>query len=740
MKFRSRSLRLAVLVVVCAVLCIQLPLFKGSNAQTVTAAATHSSPIVLDRADEFVWAVNPDNDTVSVVDVRNDANTKVAEIAVGQEPQSIAIANDNTKAYVANAVSGTVSVISTATHQVIKTVPVGTEPWAVCLTPNGTKLYVANSSSNSLSVIDTATDTVARTIHRVALQPRGLAVTNDGDSDDHNEKLYVTSFLAQYRPGEVRPGEDTGKVGLVSVVSTQNDQLLATIQLQPIADTGFKSNGSALLKKPPINPAPPENLFVTGAFPNILASLTIKNNRVYVPATGSSPNGPDTFNVNVQCLVPIIETSSDTDSGKTLNLNHGIQNESDADDAQGRPLKRFVTNPYFIAFRHQSDSGYIVSAASDMAVKMDLKADGTPTINAPTAAGQTSNVKRVLAGKNPRAMVINAEDTRGYIWNYVSRDVTVVDLTNDTAMGTFVLANQPTDALQLRVQRGKEFFNSSIGPVVPHNGVNEGLLSNHGWVSCASCHPNGLTDGVVWLFGAGPRFSTPLNSTFSKGPEVIQRALNWSAFFDEVADFELNTRNTAGGQGLILLPGTTTPDPNVKRFDPPSAGRSGDRDAITDYFQHGIRGPISPIPDNDIRALEGRRIFQQAGCLTCHGGPLWTSSKIDYTPPPAPGEVVNNQLVRQLKQVGTFNAADPFEVTNLGAPALGVLGFNPPSLLGIFTFGPYLHNGTALDLEQVLDNPVHVGSSPLLSVPTKRKQLIRFLQSIDDSTPPFPAP
>jgi len=188
---------------------------------------------------------------------------------------------------------------------------------------------------------------------------------------------------------------------------------------------------------------------------------------------------------------------------------------------------------------------------------------------------------------------------------------------------------------------------------------------------------------------------------------------------------------------LILLPGTTTPDPNVKRFDPPSAGRSGDRDAITDYFKYGIRGPISPIPHEDLRALEGRRVFEQAGCVTCHGGLLWTSSIIDYTPPPAPSEVVNNQLVRQLRQVGTFNPANAFEVTNVGAPALGVLGINPPSLLGIFEFGPYLHNGTAVDLEQVLDNQTHVGTSPLLSVPSKRKQLTRFLQSIDDSTVPF---
>ncbi len=737
MRLRKRRFRVALLALaICGVISYLLPRHLRSRAQSPPTLPTNSSPIVLDRQEHFLFAVNPDNDSISAIDIQNDTYVKAFEVAVGHEPQSIVISNDNSKAYVANAVSGTVSVINLSTRNVVKNITVGTEPWAVALTPNGKWLYVANSSSNSISVIDTATDQVVKTIYRAAIQPRALAITNDGDSDDSDEKVYITNFLAQYRPGELRPGDDLGKVGLISVISTQNNQLTKTIQLEPLTDTGFKSNGNALLKKPSVNPPPPENLFVTGAFPNVLASLAIKNNRLYVPATGSSPNGPDTFNVNVQCLVPIVDVLTDTDSGKTVNLNRGINFELDVDDAQGRPLKRFITNPYFVAFLHNSDSGYIVSAASDMIVKVNLNADGTPTINAPPAAGQPGNVKRILAGKNPRAMVINSNDTRGFIWNYVSRDVTVVNLSNDTSINTVVLTTLPTDPLAAKVQRGKELFNTSIGPIVPLNGVNAGLMSDHGWVSCASCHPNGLSDGVVWLFGSGPRFSTPLNGTFSKDSEVIQRALNWSAVFDEVADFELNTRNTAGGRGLILL-ANGTPDPNVKRFVPPSAGRSADRDAITDYFKHGIRGPISPVPDNDPRALQGRRIFEKAGCVGCHNGPLWTSSRIDFTPPPPTSEVVSNQLVGQLKLVGTFNAADSFEVTNQGGPALGQLGFNPPSLLGIFAFGPYLHNGTAVTLDEVLDNPAHVGTSSLLSIPGKRKQLIRFLQSIDDSTPPF---
>ena len=36
---------------------------------------------------------------------------------------------------------------------------------------------------------------------------------------------------------------------------------------------------------------------------------------------------------------------------------------------------------------------------------------------------------QIAVGKNPRGIVINSTDTRAYVWNYVSRDISVIDLT-----------------------------------------------------------------------------------------------------------------------------------------------------------------------------------------------------------------------------------------------------------------------------------------------------------------------
>ena len=156
MKAHSGSLRLMLMALVAAgILSSYLPWVKNPHAQAPAADAISSAPLALDRTNQFLWAVNPDNDSVSVFLVGNNANQKLTEVLVGDEPQSVALARDYSKAYVANTVSGTVSVINTNGYGILKTIEVGTEPWALALTPNGTRLYVANSSSNTVTVIDT---------------------------------------------------------------------------------------------------------------------------------------------------------------------------------------------------------------------------------------------------------------------------------------------------------------------------------------------------------------------------------------------------------------------------------------------------------------------------------------------------------------------------------------------------------------------------------------------------------
>lgn len=709
--------------------------------------STSSGPIQITPDDEDVWVANPDRNSVTRIDVKHDRNRKRDEVKVGVEPHGIAISPDGERVYVANSVSGTVSVIRTGSDhpKVSKTIRVGTEPYALALTPNGDKLYVANARSNDISVIDTDRLKVVHTLTTedgVGLEPRALAVTSDGDGSDKDEKLYVTSFLGVDKPGKTI-GADDYKEAHVSVFSTRRDRFLHTVVLNPLANVGFNSNGNTLA-----GIAPGANFDQpTGAFPNQLNSIVIKGDHAYLPNTAASPNGPVRFNVNVQSFLSVIDLATDTE-GATINMNKGINLEA------ASPTRVFLAVPWAAAFAHGSNTGYVVASASNLIVKVDLDANGAPTIHAPATAGDPGAVVRVFVGQNPTGIVINSKDTRAYVTNEVSHDVSVVDLSSHQVMATVASSDLPapgSDAARLLI--GKAVFNSSTGVSLPSLGVNIGArLSNGGWSGCVSCHPFGLTDGVVWMFATGPRRTLQLNGTFNPHDPNDMKMLNHSAIRDEVQDFELNSRAVQGGLGLITLADGTTPDPNVANFTPPSAGRSEPLDDMALWVARGVRTPLSPFAqarehgdddDHDDRLVErGRKLFASARCASCHGGPGWSVGRRNFTPPPDPSILKGPQVIGALRSVGTFDPAAANEVRDVLSPAaLGADGFVPPSLLGAHAFPPYLHNGSAPTVLAVLDLVPHrsagTGGVDMLAGAKDREALARFVESIDASTKPF---
>jgi YVTN family beta-propeller protein len=706
---------------------------------------THSGPIAITSDDRQVWVVNPDNNSVSIINVRADANVKVAELRVGREPQNIALSPDDRWAVVSNSVSGTVSVISTRLRRVVETIRVGTEPYGLAFTPNGDKLYVANATSNNVSVIDTKHWRIDRTIGNVGLQPRGIAITNDGDAQDNDEKVYVTQLFAVQRPGTVI-GADDYKEGRVTVISTRNDRVLREIVLNPMADVGFNSNGSALKR------IPTTTLVSTGAFPNFLNAVVIKGDKAYLPNNAASPDGPVRFNVNVQAFLSVIDTDTDREGEvggqkQTINMNRGIQFEPTSAN------KLFLGVPWHIAFARNSNVGYVVAQAANIVVKVVLDNNGTPTINAPKQAGDPGNIVRIKVGQNPRGIVLNSTDDRAYVMNEVSRDVTIINLETNTVKSVVKAAALPqAGTLEAKVQIGKAIFHSSTGVDLPELGP-EGVigqrLSSEGWSGCISCHAFGTTDAVVWIFGAGPRRSVHLNGTFNPRNPEDQKILNYSAIFDEVQDFEANIRGVSGGLGLITLADGVTQDPTLNAFPLANTGRSKGLDALNEYVAR-IRTPISPFsrvprwtPLGREIAL-GREIFEQMGCVNCHSGAGWSSARRDYTPPPVATDIVNGQVFRFLRKVGTFDATQSNEIRQNGAPPLGADGYAPPSLLGVHAMGELFHNGAAETLEDVLRQKSHrqAGlSNPandLLDNPVFFRALVNFVKSIDASTEPFP--
>ncbi|HWM69927.1 MAG TPA: hypothetical protein VNO35_25345 [Steroidobacteraceae bacterium] len=755
--------------------------------------ATRSSPIAITRDDKFVWSVNPDTDSVSVFLVAKDANKKVAEVPVGKEPWCVAIKSedddddhdhgkrrhhddDDSKVYVTNMASGTVSVIDAQRRKLLKTIKVGTEPFGCALSPDGRTLYVSNQSSETVSVIDTRWDFVIKTIRNVGPKPHGIAVTADG------EKVYVTQLLSQHpAPYEVRPltqteGADDGRVGRVTVIDADSKKVTNEIVLKPILVAPFfQSDGNTLAREPLTQTF--DNR--TTAFPNLLEAIEIRGGFAYVTGTCSSPNGPFRFNVNVQSCLSVIDTRADTEAVPSLNMNEGVNFEPVG-------VKLFNTNPFALAFKRKSAEGFVVVAATNRLLRVEVDAQGVPTINPPSNAQDPGHIVRielkdfqeirradpqdVIGGKNPRGIVLNSQDTRAYVMDFVSRDVAVVDISKNDPSKYATLARIQSTALPAAgtvdaiVLRGKQLFNTAIGPegAAPNSLRPAGRMSDFGWGTCYSCHLDGLHDSVTWMFADGPRQTISMENTFTHGDTIIrngapvlpdshQRALNWSAVRDEVQDFERNIRAVSGGGGLIegILEGVAGLAQIPDLVDVANTGRDGDLDAIATYIALGVRAPISPLGYRNVN--EGRRLFAAAGCQSCHGGKDWTNSILDFRPPAAAAEVADAQLSAFLCRVGTFDPAlfadglsNEIRANNVAnVQARGAIGFNVPSLISVFASAPYLHSGAAPTLDAVLENVTHrsAGTAGVdtLTNPEDRKDLVRFLQSIDKTTTPFPS-
>ncbi len=226
----------------------------GMNICATTAGGElRGSAIAITPDDKHLVSVNRDVGTVTISSVDyGDGQpklTKVAELLLGDktsEPWQVVIDACGERAYVITRKEQKVYVIngiSTASPTIGAGVSVGSEPTGIVISPNNATLYVANWVDGTVSVVDAQSMSVTSTINlnaalagsgllganvtpRPALaHPRSLAITNDGDADDTDEKLYVTEWFAQRTGPETVMTTDTNKKGLVYAVDTADSSV-----------------------------------------------------------------------------------------------------------------------------------------------------------------------------------------------------------------------------------------------------------------------------------------------------------------------------------------------------------------------------------------------------------------------------------------------------------------------------------------------------------------------------------
>lgn len=764
---------------------------NGCPVTEVARRPSKSSTIALADDDSVVAMTNPDDGSLSIFNAAT--NERIAKIATGDEPSSVVILPDSTTAFVANRGSATIRRvinINTATPLTSEPVAVGSEPVALALSPTGAKLFVAEFAEGRVSVYDTVSLARLATIDAPE-RPRALAVTNDGDTDDSDETLLITEYYGEPNPNvsgcpngtaEVC---DTGRVGRVRRYNVSNYAPQSPILFNPI-DSGF-APAAAAAGTPSVQTAP-----------NQLSAAALLGNKVYVTSVSASPQAPITFQSNVFPVVYVGNLGTgEEDRGIAGTANLAKIAEDTILPVVTGNKRFFLADIVDLDFLEGSTTAYVVSRGADVLQRVNYTGQGITIGTTETRQIDLAAAGGPPACQEPIGVVTSERLLKGFVNCWITRRLAVVDLATQAVTTTVQSADLPAaGSIENSRRLGARFYFTGRG---------RWSKNGDGYSACSSCHPDGLSDNITWAFGAGPRQTTSMDGTFSHGGATQkQRILNWSAIFDELHDFERNTRAVSGGLGAITtsstnMCGTLAQEQavdvgadglgnSVKEIQDTTAGICvKDFDDINEFVK-SIRPPLALRSVDPASVARGLEVFRTDGkCQTCHGGQGWTVSRRFFEPSAATNALLKttpfvpptdaaffannaneispqlasddntganvppNQVACVLRHVNTFGspgdtaATDSIEKKVDGTRAQGNGGFNVPSLYGLAVGAPYLHHGQARTLRDVFSDSrwvahLKAGNSNFAPSAANIDDLIAYLLSIDAEATEIPVP
>jgi cytochrome c peroxidase len=362
-------------------------------------------------------------------------------------------------------------------------------------------------------------------------------------------------------------------------------------------------------------------------------------------------------------------------------------------------LADVVSGPRAVAFTPDGGLALVV----DMASEDVLLVDGQQRVEL--------DLVRPLPGHLPEGLVITPDGLTAFVDERASGDVAVLAIAADwrTRTGGRVRVDgapiprlATADPMPPQMRLGQRLFYSANSAEFP--------MTKNFWMSCASCHLEGRSDGVTWLFDVGPR-DTPSNAGGTQGTGFLLHTAGRSS----VDQYDETIRVEQGGSVDLTHP--------------------ADRqllDALSAYVDGAIPLPRSPERDPvtqapSAAAQRGQQVFQQLGCPQCHMGPRMTDSgngnpMLDLSGKTAP------VLLHDVGTCATAPYADRPSLAYDGSPR-AACAFDTPGLLGVHDSAPYLHDGSAATLGDVVDHFVaYLKATPPSAA--DRADLIAYLRSL----------
>ncbi|MEZ4298236.1 MAG: c-type cytochrome [Polyangiaceae bacterium] len=636
---------------------VEIPL--SISATTTARAATSSAPIAVTPDGKEVWMAWPDGDLVAVVDTETDEREAVIEVE--GRPSSVAVTPDGAFVLVAAAEASTVTVIDAATKEIVQTLGeedgIGREPRHVVMSPDGGRAFVSAYVGESVaSLVRNEKRFWFEKSTKVGRRPTGMSVSPDGGT------LYVAHFLPRGTVTDNEAWMTVLATDpLAEVREVVFEDPFNTKQVKCLADVFGVSASRLTTEAVPtelwgvfLNPAGTEGWIpatrVAGATvvwergPNsaeLAATASIRTGELLAPfqlvidtreareaEVMQMPGVLDPPDVNlpyVKCarLGQEIELISrdliPSEPGKQVNRAAAFPNGTTGLSETG--IARFA------AFSRGGRRMLTVSHMSDEIAVTDA-----------LTHHPTSQLHFQLSGSSPLGLALTPDGKKGYVVYESSTFASVLDLSSYSKTGALPgpsyvpyslrdvadfpsapgaltgkrlvrniegVAERPAieeigqialaeaDPMDAEMRRGKVLFSSANPDKHP-------TLSATRLGACASCHPDGGTDGSLWGTMEGERRTMSL-----RGGVAGRGWLHAMGTHADAAEFaSIIVKERLGGELS-----------------------EADTMALARYVSFGIPQLQAPVTDGAL-AAKGKEVFGQK-CATCHQGAQTTSGNAD---------------------------------------------------------------------------------------------------------------
>lgn len=543
---------------VTALASITVKVTAQVSEPSVSVVSYSSSQLACDQNNQRLWAVNPDNN--SVTRISTDILLNELESVSSQDPKNIAI-DARGNLWVTAQRSDTIDIYGPNGYKLdsIET-DYGSAPYGIVISPNGQTAYVSLYGSGQVARFDTS-DRIQTGLLSVGPTPRALALTPDGN------RLLVTRFIS---------GENWGEVW---DINTSSWTVNRSIRLDKHLADDSLTDGHGI--------------------PNYLSAIIINGDgtRAYISAKKDNTDkgllnglGQDIDDDNtVRAMVATIDLTSNVE------LRDARIDIDNADSPSGLALSPSGAN-LFVAMQGINQV---------FAFNLDAQSKTPANIAA-----------QFQVGHAPQGMCMDAASSQLFVKNFTDRSVSAIDLTRFLGQGEqnppiSTIVTVANEALSPAVLAGKRAF---------YNAADD-RMSAEGYISCASCHLDGGHDGRTYDFtGRGEGLRNNISLRGREGTRFGN--VHWSGNFDEIQDFEHDIRNAFLGEGFTsdaaFANATPLGSPKaglnetldnlaayVSSLDVDSIPRSPHRNKTGGLTNAGNRG---------------KQLFDELDCTSCHSG------------------------------------------------------------------------------------------------------------------------